>query len=324
MSRGGRLSSRWVRHAFWKYPLIAVAALAVIIVLAATVGLPAWPQASIAEAARQDPGGAVLAFTQELDGTAPSAMDAMEYGMGDPGQVFVLGPLRAASTWIGPGVVAAMATYSRADRAQRLAWASAYDKALGSITPQPGPGAGSAMTGLTGSPESARVGALQGDFGPVPAMVTADLQLAQTGYLEQYLLSVDPGHSFHLINIWLYDHPLMLDTAIRNGLTDDQWGMVKERGFAVGPWYLFLPAVIHVELPGGSTGQGFVLWNLAFAAFFLFAVPLVPGLRDLPRHLRLYRLMYRYPLPGELDHPANAPRGFDPPHGAAEWTEAGR
>jgi hypothetical protein len=161
------------------------------------------------------------------------------------------------------------------------------------------------------SPDYAKIGTLQGDFGPVPTLVQADLQLAQGGFLEQYLEGVGSGHSFHLTNIWLYDHPHLLNTAVAEGLTDDQWGMVKERGFSVGPWYLFIPAVIHVKGPNGATGSGFVIGNLVFAFFLLFLVPLVPGLRSLPRYLKLYRFIYRYPRPGDLDKPELAER-----HGA--------
>ena len=87
--------------------------------------------------------------------------------------------------------------------------------------------------------------------------------------------------------------------------------MVKERGFSVGPWYLSIPAVFHVYFPGGATGQGFVLWNLLFAAILLFFVPLVPGVRDIPRYLKLYRFIYHYPVEGELEKPA-----FVEQHGA--------
>jgi hypothetical protein len=74
------------------------------------------------------------------------------------------------------------------------------------------------------------------------------------GYLEQYFQAVEPGHADYLTNNWLYDTPSMLNTAIRQGLTDDQWGMIKELGFPVGPWYLIVPTIIHVKLPGGSFG----------------------------------------------------------------------
>ncbi len=231
--------------------------------------------------------------------------------MGDPGQVFVLNPLRQAAPLLGSTVQSALSTYESATPDQQQKWASTYDTALGTITM-------SSSGGMGGSPgpDFSKIDTLKGDFGPVPVLVKADLQLAQMGYLEQYLQAVDPGHSFHLVNIWLYDHPNLLNTAVAQGLTDDQWGMVKERGFPVGPWYLAVPAVFHVYFPSGSTGQGFVLWNLLFAAILLFVVPLVPGVRDIPKYLKLYRFIYRYPVPGELEKPSFAER-----HGATHGGE---
>lgn len=303
--RSDRPPERLVRHVFWKYPIIAMVAFVVLAVLAAAVGSPNWPRDTISGVSQQDPGGAILAFTQELDGTSSSATNAQEWGMGDPGQVFVLNPLRQYASLLGADVRQALTTYDGASADQRQQWAKAYDTALGTITPQ-----ASSDMGMS-SPDFSQLDGLQGDFGPVPVLVMADLQLAQGGYLEQNLQAVEPGHAYHLTNIWLYDHPHLLNTAVDQGLTDDQWGMVKERGFPVGPWYLFIPAVFHVKLPGGATGQGFVLWNLGFAALLLFFVPLIPGVRSLPRYLRLYRLIYRYPQPGELDKPAFVER-----HGA--------
>jgi hypothetical protein len=301
-----RPPERLVRHVFWKYPLLSVVLLVLVAVLAAAVGSPNWPRDSIAAVTKDNPGGAVLAFTQELDGTATSTSNAAEFGMGDPGQVFVLGPLRQVAPLWRADVRAALAAYDAASPQQQQAWAKAYDDALGTIMPS-----GGGEMGGTPSPDFSKIDTLKGDFGPVPVLVKADLQLAQNGFLEQYLEAVQPGHSYHLTNIWLYDHPNLLNTAVAEGLTDDQWGMVKERGFSVGPWYLVIPAVFHVYFPYGVTGQGFVIWNLLFAAILLFVVPLVPGVRDIPRYLKLYRFIYRYPVPGELQKPAFAER-----HGA--------
>ncbi len=312
-----RPPERLVRHVFWKYPLLAVVLFVVVAVLAAAVGSPNWPRDTIAGAAKDNPGGAILAFTQELDGTATSTGNAQEFGMGDPGQVFVMNPLRQAAPLLLTDVQSAVATYDAASAQQQQAWASNYDKALGTITPS----GGGEMEGIP-SPDFSKIDTLKGDFGPVPVLVKADLKLAQNGYLEQYLEAVDPGHSFHLTNIWLYDHPNLLNTAVDQGLTDDQWGMVKERGFPVGPWYLFIPAVFHVYFPYGTTGQGFVLWNLLFAAILLFIVPLVPGIRDIPRYLKLYRFIYHYPTSGELDKPAFVER-HGATHGGAEAAGGG-
>lgn len=299
---------RLVRHVFWKYPLLAAFLFATIAIVAALVGSPNWPRDTIASVSQKDPGGAVLAFTQELEGTSPSASNAQEWGMGEPGQVFVLNPLRQYLPLLGTDISIALTTYESANSEQQQTWAANYDKALVSITMQGGGEAG--MEGIP-SPDYSKIDTLQGDFGPVPMLAKADLQLAQLGYLEEYLQSVESGHSYHLTNIWLYDHPSLLNTAVAEGLTDDQWGMVKERGFSVGPWYLFIPAIFHVKLPNGASGQAFVLYNLAFAFILLFIVPLTPGLRSLPKALKLYRLIYRYPTKGELDKPA-----FTERHGA--------
>ena len=314
--------TRLVRHCFCKYPIVAVVVLVTVAVLAAMVGSPNWPRTQIATAATKDPGGAVLAFTQEMDGTSASSANADENGVGDPAEAFVIGPLRQAAPLLrSSGLDAALAAYAAADSQQRLDWATAYDKALDSITSKSGTdgggmssassadasdassssSSGASGMGATPSPDFNRIAGLMGDFGPVPVLTQEALSLAKSGYLEQYLLAVNPGHSYHLVDIWLYDHPAMLNDAVANGLTDDQWGMVKERGFSVGPWYLILPAVIHVVLPNGADGQGFVIDNLLLALFFLLGIPLIPGLRDLPRHLRFYRLIYHYPLANELE-----------------------
>jgi hypothetical protein len=314
---------RMVRHVFWKYPMLAAVMLVVVAVVAAAVGSPNYPRDTLAAAAKADPAGFILSFTQELDGMSASAGNAQENGVGDPGETFVMGPLRAAAPILGDFQVeglspvkvsdlnAAITAYDSASADQRMSWAGSYDKALGTITAE-----SNNMSAMSGpmSPDLAKIGSLQGDFGPVPMLVESDLYLAATGYLQQYLEALDPGHSLHLVNICLYDHPTMLNTAIDQGLTDDQWGMVKERNFPVGPWYLFVPAVFHVYFPRGSTGQGFVLWNLAFALILLFVVPLVPGIRDLPRRLKLYRFIYRYPLPGDLETKALQER-HGPVHG---------
>src|SRR5262249_6113408 len=92
-TKSDRPPERLVRHVFWKYPVLAVVLLAGVAIVAVLVGSPNYPRATLADAANSDPGGAVLAFTQELDGTSSSAQNAAEYGMDNPGQVFVVQPL---------------------------------------------------------------------------------------------------------------------------------------------------------------------------------------------------------------------------------------
>src|SRR5215469_17815428 len=175
-----RPPQRLVRHVFWKYPILAAVLFVLIAVVAAIVGSPNWPRDTIAGVTQADPGGAILAFTQELDGNASSAANAQEWGMGDPGQVFVLKPLRQYAPLLGSDVQNAIQAYDAASPDQQKQWALTYEQALGTIMPQ---GSGGGMGGMP-SPDYSKIDTLQGDFGPVPTLVQADLQLAQGGYLE--------------------------------------------------------------------------------------------------------------------------------------------
>jgi len=108
--------------------------LVVVAVLAATVGSPNYPRDSIAGVTKADPGGAILAFTQELDGTSSSSGNAQEFGVGDPGQVFVLNPLRQAAPLLGSNTLQqAIATYERTVVSQRAPfddWIDGNEKAV--------------------------------------------------------------------------------------------------------------------------------------------------------------------------------------------------
>ena len=223
------LVTQHVRHAYWKYPIIALVLAVALGVLGVFAGSPNSPRADIASTALQDPGGAALAFTQELADTSASAANQNEPGLGPPGEVFVIGPLASFAPLLGGSAAAALAAWRAAPASQQAAWANNYLMALDKITPASMEGGmATAM-----SPDYAKIGTLHGDFGPVPTLVKADVQLAQAGHLEQYLEAREPGHTLHLVTIWLYDHPKMLNDAVANGLTDDQWGMVKERGYPV-------------------------------------------------------------------------------------------
>src|SRR6266571_9383775 len=124
-----RPPERLVRHVFWKYPILSIVLLVVVAALAFAVGSPNWPRDTIAGATKDNPGGAIMAFTQELDGTATSTGNAAEFGMGDPGQVFVLNPLRQAAPFLGSDVQSAINTYDAASAQQQQKWASTYDTA---------------------------------------------------------------------------------------------------------------------------------------------------------------------------------------------------
>ena len=77
------LVTQHVRHAYWKYPIIALVLAVALGLLGVFAGSPNSPRATIAATTRQDPGGAALAFTQELAGTSASAANQNEFGLGE-------------------------------------------------------------------------------------------------------------------------------------------------------------------------------------------------------------------------------------------------
>jgi hypothetical protein len=138
-------------------------------------GSPNSPRATIVTTSRQDPGGAALAFTQELAGTSASAGNQNEFGLGPPGELFVTGPLASLAPLLSSNVAAALAAWRAAPASQQAAWANNYLMALDKITP-------AAMEGgmeTAMSPDYSKIGILHGDFGPVPTLVKADVRLAQ-------------------------------------------------------------------------------------------------------------------------------------------------
>ena len=69
----GGVITQHVRLAYWKYPIIALVLAVAIGLLGVFAGSPNSPRATIAATSRQDPGGAALAFTQELADTSAAA-----------------------------------------------------------------------------------------------------------------------------------------------------------------------------------------------------------------------------------------------------------
>lgn len=278
-----------VTHGFWKYPIVGLIVILFVVIVGFSVGSPFYPTDTIKSTAVKQPGGTIWAVAQELDGTSASQVNKHEYGMKDPAKTLVLKPIQSASWFLSSQQKQALKTYEAASPAQQKTWAANYDTAIQKTIASKG---NSGDGGPTPVPTLSKISSLKGNFGPVPILANAVLKLAQKGYLQTYFQGTSPNHVYQYTNIWLYDEPMMLNTAMKQGLTDDQWGMVKERGFFVGPWYLIVPAIAHVKLPAGSTGPGFILWNGVIALFFVVIFPLVPGLRSIPKYLGLYKLIY--------------------------------
>ncbi len=289
-----------------RYDLVKEFAIALAVVAALTVILailfssPDDPPITIQQWARADPGDFVATAVSELDGSSELAGYGPPYNhtpdaaqkIGplclqcvpgvripiDTANDFVLNPLR---TIPGNGALRlALAAYQAAPAAQRMRWTDAYTSGLDHAR-FPG--------GLPKLPPGA--------YGPVAPMMSSLLGLAQSGGLDGALLT---SRQFYQTD---YTKPLLFisggsyfeDRASGQNLLGDQWGMMNETGSYPGQVWLWLYTFWYQIEPFKSSENAdaliFALMGLLSVAFV--GIPFIPGLRSLPRHLGVHRLIWR-------------------------------
>ena len=195
----------------------------------------------------------------------------------DTAKNFVLGPLSSV-----PGeedLTAAINQWQSASTDQQQAWTTAYSDALAKAP--------------DGDPSKVAAG----DYGPVPVLTNRLLALAQSGGLDGALLL---GGTFYRTD---YTKPLLLladgsyleDQARAQHLGGDQWGMMNETGRYPGQAWLWLYTFWYQVKPFSTSGNADALvWGvMAVLSLGFVLLPFIPGLRSLPRHLGVHRLIWR-------------------------------
>jgi hypothetical protein len=253
-----------------------------------SITLKSWAQAASADV--------VATATAELAGSSASATYGPPYNSNAEGQKvlgiplqklggvrlpvhseqLVLGPL---ATTEDPAVSQAVSTWTAADAEQRAAWANAYSDALAKAP--------------DGDPT--QVGS--GDFGPVPAMTAGFLALAKSGSLEGALSS---GGNFYggdqtRTLLLLSDGAYLEDQARARKLGGDQWGMMNETGNYPGqPWMWLYTFWYQVKPFSTSDNADAQVWALMMVLTLgLVFLPLIPGLRSIPRWIPVHKLIWR-------------------------------
>jgi hypothetical protein len=292
-----------------------VGSLLLLIVLAAFLSSPDVSPETIQSWAQKQPVDFVTTATAELAGTTPSAQYGAPYNAGsasvqslgffspqawagvhqpvDPAQDFVLQPLKAAATG-NDQLAAALSTYNSADAKQQGAWLDAYAKAL-----------------KDAKTDGGQVTVSAGDYGPLPVMMSALLQSARAGGLDGYLLS---NGRFYQTD---YTRPLLFmgDGSYLSGLASDQhlvgnqWGVMNETGRYPGQAWLWLYTFWYQIPPyaGAANADLLVVLTMAVLSLGLVCVPLIPGLRDVPRWVPIYRLIWRSYYAEEASTPSGGP-----------------
>lgn len=293
---------------FVRYDLVKELVIALVVVTALTVALtilfssPDDPPTTIQSWARADPGDFVATAVTELDGTSEIAEYGPPYnhtpdatqkigpldlqsaaGVNipiDTANDFVLGPLKTI-----PGnrrLTAALAAYEGSPPTVQKAWSEEFTAALEKAE----------------SPGGVAAILPRAHYNPVAPMMAALLGLAQSGGLDGDLLASD--HTFYQTN---YTKPLLFlsgggyfeERAEGQHLLGTQWGMMNETGSYPGQVWLWLYTFWYqiepfLESPNADA-LIFALMGVLSLAFI--CIPFIPGVRTLPRHLGVYRGIWR-------------------------------
>ncbi len=300
---------RMVPYDLVKELFLALAGVGLLTLLAALIlSSPDVSPVTIANWAQSDPVDFVTTATNELAGASTSSAYGNPYNTAGPGQswgpiapqtwfgtripvdsanAFVIQPLQRASSG-NTDLGKALFAWQGASSDQQAKWLDAYGKALPNATVTDG-----------------KVTVADGDYGPLPVMMSNLLGVAQAGGLDGLLVI---NGRFYQTD---YTQPLLFmgDGSYLAGLAADAhlsgslWGMMNETGSYPGQTWLWLYTMWY-QVPPFTSSEGFIGLNASNADLgiiilmtvltaALALVPLIPILRDIPRWIPIHRLIWR-------------------------------
>jgi hypothetical protein len=299
-----RYAAPWT-GGYRRYDLVKEFTVALGVMLLLTIGLaiafssPDRKAISLRDWATSAPNDFVVTTVAELDGTSGTATYGAPYiddpsagqkigpvplqrfgGVREPvdtARDFVLGPL--ATVTGDADLTSALSHFNAAGAEQQQAWATTYADALDK------------------APDNDPTKVATGDYGPVPVLTAKLLDLARGGGLDGQLLSSGGFYQTDYTKplLFLADGSYLEDQARAEHLGGDQWGMMNETGRYPGQAWLWLYTFWY-QIPPFSTSDNAdaLVWALMMVlSLALILVPFIPGLRSLPRHLGVHRLIWR-------------------------------
>ena len=311
MNRRERLaeeeSYRQWKGGYRSYDIVKEACIALGVVVALALVLtvlfssPDERPSTVKSWSRGDPVDFVTTAVSELDGTSESATYGPPYNHGtgsvqhiafihlqqwlgvdhpiNAPEDFVLGPLGSISGQ--PALHSALTTYETASTKQQTAWTTAYNNALNKAKVGPG--------------DSVSIPA--GSYGPVAPMMTALLTFAQSGGLDGALLTSQQFYQTDYTKplLFMADGGVLTNRAQAEHLLGSQWGMMNETGSYPGQVWLWLYTFWYQIKPFSTSTNAdiLVLAVMGVLSLALVLIPFIPGVRDLPRRIPIYKLIWR-------------------------------
>lgn len=309
--------------------------LALVVACAAIFGAPYSPAITIRQVAKTEPRALVATAARDLLGQSrldrrgpPYQADGTYQHLGwfapekwlgvthpvDPPVVDVLQPLQRA-TLLDPALGTALQRWRASSAAQRQAWGSAFEAGLPHAV-------------LTGTSTLALPAASAAASGPLPTMMDAELALARAGLLAAAIDGPGDVYHYNVQNSVLFlQGDVLHQIAAKRDLLGSQWGILHEEGPYPGPWWVAPYAFLYQIPPYSTSPNGDLMAAGTMAGLFLLLLllPLLPGVRELPHRLRVYRLIwrdyYRWVRGGR--GPRANPAELVAPGAAAAWGRGG-
>ena len=124
------------------------------------------------------------------------------------------------------------------------------------------------------------------------------MTLARSGALDADLIANQAfyGTDFTRPLLFLEDGQYFSDKATADHLTGAQWGVMNETGSYPGQPWLWLYTLWY-QVPGFDNSANvdlIAIYLTGVATLLLTFIPFVPVLRDLPRRIPVYRLIWRH------------------------------
>jgi hypothetical protein len=274
--------------------------LALVVLLTILFSSPDLAPSTVKSWSRSDPVDFVTTAATELDGSSDSGSYGPPYNHASAGQRiafihlakwlgvshpintardFVLAPLRSITGQ--PALQRAVSTYEAAPAKTQTAWTSAYETALAKASTTP----------------KNTISVKPGSYGPLPTMMGSLLSFAQSGGLDGALLTSKQFYQTDYTKplLFMADGGVLTNRAQQQHLLGSQWGLMSETGSYPGQTWLWLYTFWYQIKPFSTSANAdiLVLAVMAVLTLALILVPFLPGIRDLPRWIPIYKLIWR-------------------------------
>lgn len=196
-------------------------------------------------------------------------------------QVEVLAPLRKYAI-ANPSITPVLNAWSKANSKQQTTWVNNVEKQLDKAT---------MVNGQLILPRTTT------DYGPLPQLLNAYMGLARSGMLEAAIDGANgPMPAVNRTNslLLLQDQPAS-QYAQQLNMTGGQWGITKETGNYPGAVWLWFYTMLYQIPPysNSSSADLLVVLTIFGVTMIWILLPFIPGLRSIPRGLKVYRLIWR-------------------------------